>query len=167
MDAIFKRRSIRKYTKEVVPDEMIRELIMAGMAAPSAGNEQPWHFIVINERSLLDGIQQIHPYSHMLAYAQVAILLCGDLTLEKHRDYWVQDLAAATENILIAVSGKGLGAVWLGIYPRKERVDGIRKLCGIPEHVIPFSLVPVGYPAEEIKPKSGFDMSRIRYNRWD
>jgi nitroreductase len=167
MEAIFKRRSIRKYTKEAVADEVIRHIIMAGMAAPSACDEQPWHFIVIKQRSILDAIRQVHPYSSMLAYAQVAILLCGDLHLEKHKGYWVQDLAAATENILIAVADKGLGAVWLGVYPREERVEGIRKICIIPEHVIPFSLIPVGYPAEEKRPKTGFDMSRIRYDRWE
>ncbi len=136
------------------------------MAAPSAGNEQPWHFMVIDTRKILDEIMNVHPHASMLKDATVAILVCGDLSLERHKGYWVQDCAAATENILIAVSQKKLGAVWLGVYPREDRVEGLRELLGIPDHVVPFSLVPIGHPAEEKPPKSGFDMERIRYNTW-
>jgi nitroreductase len=167
MDEIFKRRSIRKYTNAPVPEEKLKEIIRAGMSAPSAGNEQPWRFIVINERSVLDSIPKVHPYSHMLASCSVAILVCGDLTLEKHKGFWVQDCAAATENMLIEAVAQGLGSVWLGVYPREDRVSGIRKLLNLPEHVIPLSLLPLGFPAEEKPPKGNFDASRIKYNRWE
>ncbi|UCD71973.1 MAG: nitroreductase family protein, partial [Syntrophobacterales bacterium] len=152
MDAILSRRSIRKYTKQSVPDQLIKELLEAAMSAPSAGNEQPWHFIVINDRGILDEIPKYHPYSQMIREASVAILICCDLQMDKQDGLWVQDCAAATENLLIAVQAKGLGAVWLGVYPREERVTDFRKLLGIPEHVIPFSLIPIGYPAEH-KPR--------------
>jgi nitroreductase len=136
------------------------------MSAPSAGNEQPWQFIIINDRKILDAIPKFHPYSQPLATASVAVVVCGDLTLEIHKDFWVQDCSAAAENILIAVQAKGLGAVWLGLYPREERVLGMQKLLGIPEHVIPLAVIPIGYPAEDKPPALRFNTSRIHYNKW-
>jgi nitroreductase len=166
MDAILKRRSIRKYTGEPVPENALKDLLEAAMAAPSAGNEQPWHFIVIKDRAILDQIPRVHPYSQMIKQAPVAILVCGDLNLAAHGEMWVQDCAAATENLLIAAQARGLGAVWLGVYPREERMDGLRKLLRIPENVVPFSLIPVGYPAERKPPASRYKESRVHYNRW-
>ena len=166
MKAILTRRSIRKYKPQAVPDEIITELLTAAMCAPSAGNEQPWEFVVINDRKLLDRIPEFHPYATMLKEAPVAILVCGDLKREKHKGYWVQDCSAATENMLIAVNEKKLGAVWLGIYPREERVAGLRKLLGIPENIVPFSLIAIGYPAEVKEPADRFDPSRVHQNRW-
>ena len=166
IDAILSRRSIRKFTIQPVPDQLIKELLEAAMSAPSAGNEQPWHFIVINDRQILDAIPKYHPASQMVKEASVAILVCCDLQLDKHNGLWVQDCAAATENLLIAVQAKGLGAVWLGVYPREERVTGLRKLLGIPKHVIPFSLIPIGYPAEHKPRANRYDISRVHNNRW-
>lgn len=166
MESIFKRRSIRKYTKAPVEKEVSIDLVKAGMAAPSAGNEQPWHFIIIDQHKTLTAIQKVHPFSGMLSSAQAGILVCGDLSLEIHTGFWVQDCAAATENILIAAVHKGLGAVWLGVYPEEDRVTGIQKLLDMPEHIIPFSLISIGYPAEQKSPKKDFNMSRVRYNRW-
>ena len=166
MEAILSRRSIRKYTNQSVPEQTIKELLEAAMSAPSAGNQQPWQFVVIKERKILDEIPKFHPFSQMLREAQLAILVCGDLELEKNKGYWVQDCSAATENILIAATAKGLGAVWLGIYPRKERIAGIKKLLSLPEHVIPLSLISIGYPAEQKPPANRYDSSRIHYNHW-
>ena len=166
MEAILSRRSIRKYTTQPVPDEVIKELLEAAMSAPSAGNQQPWQFVVIRERSILDEIPKYHPYSAMLKEASVAILVCGDLKSEKHKGYWVQDYSAATQNLLIAAQAKGLGAVWLGVYPREDRVDGIRKLLGLPEHIIPLSLIPVGFKGEEKPPANRYDASKVHHNRW-
>ncbi len=166
MDAILARRSIRKYTGQAVPDDVIKKLLKAAMSAPSAYNEQPWHFIVIKNRQILDEIPRFHPYSQMLKEAPLAILVCGDKNLEKSEGFWVQDCAAATENILIAAQAQGLGAVWLGVYPREALVAGMRKLCGIPEHVTPFSLVSVGYPAEHKPPSNRYDEARVHHDRW-
>lgn len=167
MEALFSRRSIRKYTAGPITDEVLREILEAAMSAPSAGNEQPWHFVIINDRKILDYIPSFHPHSHMLKEATVAILVCGDIKLEKHIGYWVQDCAAATENLLLAIHAKGLGAVWLGIFPREERVTGLRKLLGIPDHVVPFSLIPVGVPAESKPPRPDrYNALKIHYNCW-
>jgi len=166
MDAILSRRSIRRYTDQPVSDETIKELLEAAMSAPSAGNEQPWHFLVIRERQILNEIPKYHQYSQMLKDAPVAIMVCGDKRLQKYEGYWVQDCSAATENILIAAQAKGLGVVWLGVYPLEDRVAALRKLMGIPEQVIPFSLISIGYPAEQKPRAERYDESRIHQNMW-
>lgn len=166
MEAILSRRSIRKYTKKQIPDDLIKKLIEAGMSAPSAGNEQPWHFIIINDPQILSKIPTFHNHAQMLKDASHAILICGDINLEKHKGMWVQDCSAATENILIAAQSVGLGTVWLGVHPRDERIIGLRTLLAIPENIIPFSLISIGYPGEE-KPKANrYDVSRIHHNKW-
>jgi len=166
MDAILSRRSIRKYTEQPVSDEAIDELLKAAMSAPSAGNQQPWQFVVIRERGRLDEIPKYHPYSAMLKQASVAILICGDVKSEKHKGYWVQDCSAATQNLLVAAQAKGLGAVWLGVYPREDRVAGIRKVLGLPEHIVPLSLIPVGHKGEEKPPADRYDASRVHHDGW-
>jgi len=166
MEAILSRRSIRRYTDKQVSDEVVKELLEAAMSAPSAGNEQPWHFVIITDRQILNEIPKIHPYSGMLKEAPLAVLICGDESLQKYKVYWVQDCSAATENLLIAINAKGLGGVWLGVYPIEDRVKGIRKLLGMPENVIPFSLISVGYPAEQKPPANRYDESRVHHNKW-
>lgn len=168
LTAIFSRRSVRIYTAKPVPHDTVTDLVRAAMYAPSAGNERPWHFVVLTARALLDEIPNFHPYAAMLKHASTAVLVCGDVSLEKHKGYWVLDCAAATQTLLLAAHSKGLGAVWCGVYPTEDRMENLRKLLDLPEHVVPFSLVPLGFPAEEIKPSSveRFDASRIHDNRW-
>jgi nitroreductase len=149
-----------------VPEELIRTFLKAAMSAPSAGNEQPWQFIIITERRLLDEIPTFHPYADMLREASVAILVCGDMKLERYKDSWVQDCAAATENLLLSVHAQGLGAVWVGIYPKDDRVHRMQKLLDLPAHVIPLALVPIGYPGERIPPADRFDGTRVHSNGW-
>lgn len=164
MEAIFKRRSIRKYTDKRVPEEVIERLLRAGMAAPSARNEQPWYFVVIDDRQVLNEIPKIHPYSQMLKEASHAIIVCGDVSNAK--DYWVQDCSAAMENMLIMAVDLGLGAVWLGVYPGEERVKGLKELLALPENIMPLSIMSIGYPAETKGPADRFDPSRIHKNKW-
>ena len=167
MKAIIERRSIRRYTEEEVPWEMIEQLLRAGMAAPSAGNQQPWHFIVVTDRKAMLEIPKIQPYSEMLKEAGAhAIIVCGDPALEHHKGYWVQDCSAATENILIAAQSLGLGAVWLGFHPVEDRVESLRRLFGIPEAVIPLCVISFGFPAEKKEPADRYDEARIHMNRW-
>lgn len=166
MNAIFTRRSIRKYTGQPIPKETIEMLIKAGMAAPSAGNEQPWHFVIIKDREKLQGVTKFHPYAQMLKEADCAIAVCADLSLERYQGYWVQDCSAATQNILLEAEDQGLGAVWLGIYPSEERVQGLKELLGLPENVTPLSLISIGYPAEKKAPANRFDASRVHYDQW-
>lgn len=166
IEAILTRRSIRKYIKKPISEKDIEDLLESAMSAPSAGNEQPWHFIVISDPKILKEIPSFHNHAQMLNEASVAILVCNDKSLEKHGEMWIQDCSAATENMLIAVNAKGLGAVWLGIYPREERINGMRKLLSIPDHIIPFSLISIGYPGEQKPSANRYDVSRVHKNKW-
>lgn len=166
MDAMLNRRSIRKYTNKPVSDDDIRKLLEAGMSAPSAGNEQPWHFVVIRDKNIMEEIMKVHPYSKMLKEASAAIIVCGDIDAQKYKGFWIEDCSAATENILIEAVELGLGAVWCGIYPHEDRADGIKKILNLPSNVIPLSLIPVGYPAETKGPANRFDQARIHHERW-
>jgi len=166
-DPVLDRRSIRKYTDQPVPDKLIDTLLLAAMSAPSAGNERPWHFVLIRDRAILDAVPAFHPYARMMVKAPVAILVCGDESLEKSKGFWVEDVSAATENILIEAQEIGLGSVWLGLYPREDRVRKMRALIdGMPDHVIPFALLPVGYPAETKKASHRFDATRVHHEKW-
>lgn len=166
LTALCSRRSIRLYTDKQVSAESVHQILKAAMSAPSAGNERPWHFIVLTDRSILNEIPKFHPYSAMLKHATSAILVCADLALEKHKGYWVLDCAAATQNILLAAHAKGLGAVWCGVYPSEDRVLNIKKLLRLPEQIVPFSLVPLGFPAETKHADDRFDSSRVHDNKW-
>ncbi len=166
MQAILSRRSIRKYASQPVSDATVEELLRAAMAAPSAGNQQPWHFVVIRDRQILAQIPEVHPHSSMVPSAQLTILVCGDLQREKHAGYWVQDCSAATQNLLLAAHAKGLGAVWLGVYPREARMAGLRKMMGLPAHIIPLALIPIGYPEEDKPPAARYDPSRVHQDGW-
>ncbi|HRW63865.1 MAG TPA: nitroreductase family protein [Bacteroidales bacterium] len=166
IEGIFTRRSIRKYKDKKIPVEQVNILIKAAMYAPSARNQQPWHFVVVTERDILEKITKVHPYAKMLAEAQLAILVCGDETLELSQGYWVIDCSAATENILLAAHGIGLGAVWLGLHPREERKQAIRDLFKLPENIQPLSLISIGYPDEVKETPERFKPERIHYNKW-
>jgi len=166
MHEIFKRRSIRKYLDKSVAKEDIDDLLRAAMAAPSAGNEQPWEFIVVDDKNALKRIADVHPYAKMLYEVPVAIVVCGDLNKEKYKGFWVQDCSAATQNILLEATDKGLGTVWIGVYPDDTRVKDISNIFGIPSNVIPLSIVAVGYPAQEMQEVDRFDPQKIHYNKW-
>ncbi len=166
MDALLTRRSIRRYTEDPVPEPMMESLLRAAMSAPSAGNQQPWHFVIIADRAVLREVPSFHPHAKMVPEAPVAILVCGDLKREKHKGFWVQDCSAATQNILLAAHAQGLGAVWVGIFPLEDRVAAFRKLAGLPEHVVPLALVPVGFPAVRKPGEDRYDRLRVHENRW-
>ena len=168
MEVILSRRSIRRYMPDPLPEEAIRRVLEAGMAAPSAGDERPWHFVVITDKDMLAQIPTFHSLSRFVPKAALAILVCADLALSKYppADWWVQDCSAATQNILLAAHATGLGAVWLGVHPEKKRIDGFRALCRLPDSVVPFSLVSLGFPAVRKEREHRFDPSRIHRNRW-
>ncbi|MDU4961860.1 MAG: nitroreductase family protein [Sporomusaceae bacterium] len=167
METIFARRSVRSYSSQPVSEAQINGLIRAAMAAPSAGNEQPWEFVVVRERSLLEAVMAVHPYAAMLRQAPAAIVVCADPRRGKYPfDYWIQDCAAAAQNMLLAATGEGLGACWLGVYPQPERVAALRRIFSIPEPVVPFCVVAVGHPAQPQTAVDRFDPARIHYEQW-
>ncbi|MBF0500359.1 MAG: nitroreductase family protein [Candidatus Riflebacteria bacterium] len=163
---ILGRRSIRLYTDQSVSESLVNDILRAAMTAPSAGNQQPWHFIVIRDRAVLDAVPTFHPYAGMIRKASVAILVCGDERLEKFKGYWVQDCSTAAENILLAIHLLGLGGVWLGIYPGADRIKGCAELFHLPTGVTPLCLIPFGYPAEVKGPEDRFRTDRIHQNVW-
>jgi nitroreductase len=166
MEAILGRRSIRKYTGEPVSDDQVKRLLEAAMAAPSAHNRQPWHYVVIKDKTTLLEIPKFHNYSKMLEQAALAIVVCGDLDLEAGTGFWVQDCAASTQNILLAAKATGLGAVWLGAYPNEGLVKGLRSLLKLPEKIVPFCIISVGHPSEEKPPGNRYDEKRVHKNKW-
>lgn len=166
MREIFERRSIRNFTQYSIPDEKITNLLKAAMQAPSAGNVQPWSYVVIDDRSILKSITRFHPYSSMLLTAPDAILVCAHPDKEIFHGFWPQDCSAATENILLECVSNNLGSVWLGIYPYDDRINGMRRILKLPEEIIPFSLVAIGVPTTKVSPILRFDQSRIYSNKW-
>ena len=166
LETIKTRRSIRKYKNTELSEEDIIPLIRAAMYAPSAGNQQPWEFMIIDDKAILEQIAIKHSNAHMVDKAPAAVLICADLSREKHKNFWIQDCAAATQNFLLAAHANELGACWVGIYPRKNRVADIETMFELPKQIIPFSLIPVGYPDETIAKPDRFDSSRIHKNHW-
>jgi nitroreductase len=166
LEAIHSRRSIRKYQDRPVPEDLLRQILAAAMSAPSANNSQPWQFVVINDRKLLTEIAQINPNARMAQRAPVAILVCGDLSLEVSAGYWVVDCAAAVQNMLLAAHALELGAVWTGVYPREQRIDALRHLLNLPENVVPHSLIVLGYPAEQPGREDRYRADRVHQDRW-
>ena len=150
------RTSIRSYTDEAVSKENIETILRAGMAAPTAVNRQPWHFVVVTNREKLNALAEANRGTRMAAKAPLAIVVCGNMekALEgTGRGFWVQDCSAATENILLAAHALGLGAVWTGLYPNEERSKAVRTLLKAPENIVPLCTIVIGHPAEQPQPK--------------
>jgi len=160
------RRSIRKYLQKPVETEKIEKMLRAAMDAPSALDEQPWHFLALTDPPILKQIPEHHSHSDLVKDAPAAILTCFDKALEKLPGFWVQDCAAASQNLLIAAHELGLGAVWIGVYPTDENVKGLQKLLKLPESIVPFSLTAFGYPDEPYPQKNNFLAERIHWNQW-
>jgi nitroreductase len=165
---IFSRRSIRKYQDKTIPKEMLLDLLQAAMAAPSAVARDPWHFIVVQERQTLDNLAAILPHGRMLRRAPAGFVVCGDINRahDQKESYMLQDLSAAVENILLAANVLGLGACWLGVHPRQERIDGINKLFSLPEHIIPMCAISLGWPAESHEPRTRFREECVHFETW-
>lgn len=170
LDAIFERKSVRKFIDKKIENDKLELLLKAGMAAPSALNHQPWKFILVDDRKLLDQLADKLPYAKMLSSAKAAILVCGDIEKalqDWEQDFWIQDCSAATENILVAAQALGLGAVWTALYPSIDRVNIARVILNIPENIMPLNVIPIGYPTGKEKPIDKWDASNIHYNSWD
>lgn len=166
LKAIYSRRSIRKYTKEPIKEELIKEIINAGMYAPSAVNKQPWHFIVFKNTQSIQKITKVHPNAKMLADADCGILICGDKNLAHSEEYMYLDCSAATQNMLLAAHSLNLGAVWLGIHPRVERKKTVSEIFNLPENIVPVSIISLGHSAETKATTERFKPERIHNEQW-
>lgn len=168
IENIMTRTSIRQFTDQPVSKDTLDLIVKAGMAAPSAMNAQPWAFVVITDKEVLDSLNVIKPWFN-LKTATAAIVVCGNLEKTQEgplQEYWVQDCSAATENILLAAHAYGLGAVWCGVYPNQEIVPGVSRVLQLPENIIPLNVVTMGYPAENPEPKDKFKTENIHYQKW-
>lgn len=169
LENIMTRTSVRQYLPgKTISSDTIETLLRAAMAAPTAVNRQPWQFIVVDNRESLDSLAKALPHAKMLEHASIAIVPCGDLdkAFEGEPSYWIQDVSAATENLLLAAHSLGLGAVWTGVYPTKERVTAVSQQLGLPSNVIPLAVVPVGYPDGEQQPKDKWNPEAVHFNHW-
>jgi nitroreductase len=168
IDTILSRRSIRSFTNQMVEPESITLLLQAAMSAPSACNSQPWEFIVV---TLPDRMDQIRDKFLFARYnAPMAIVVCGNIEIANNsaaRDHWVLDCSAATENILIAAAGMGLGAVWIGVYPYQSRIKILSDLLSIPKNVTPLCMVYIGYSAEQKEPRANYDERRVYWQCYE
>lgn len=163
LSMIFARRSVRQYSDKPVGDADLRALLEAGMAAPSANNRRPWHFVAVRDRAVLAALAEAHPYGKMLAGAGLGIAVCADPSIAGS---WVVDCSAAAENILVAAAGVGLGGVWLGVHGAPDREAALRKVLGIPEKFSILALLSIGHPAERKEPRTQYDEARVHRDRW-
>ena len=164
---IMTRTSIRKYTDQPVSKTDIETLLRAGMAAPTAVNRQPWHFVAVTDKAKLKELSGGR--GGMLEQCALAIVVCGNMekTMKgQGQEFWIQDCSAATENILLAANALGLGAVWTGGYPMEERVASISKALKLPETIIPLCTIVIGHPAESPTPKDKWKPENISYNEF-
>ena len=167
LNNIASRVSVRSYLDKPVEDAKIEQLLRAGMAAPSAMNKQPWHFVVVTDKQQLAALAKANPYAGMAAKAPLAIVVCGDMNKAlsgNAREFWVQDCSAATENILLAANAMGLGAVWTGTYPSEERVKAVSKVLQLPKKLIPLNTIVIGYPDGTNTPKDKWKPANVSYN---
>ena len=146
LEAIHTRRSVRRFTDEPVTDEQLETLLRAAMAAPSAGNQQPWRFVIVRDADMRARLAEATPYSAPAGRAPLAIVVLGDTRNNKHPGYWVQDCSAAVENLLLAAHAMGLGAVWMGVHPTEDRARAVAEIVGAPEDVVPLCMIAVGVP---------------------
>ena len=172
LECILTRTSVRQYDENrTISRDTIETLLRAAMAAPTAVNKQPWAFVAIDNRQDLDSLAAVLPYARMLAKAPLAIVTCGDMSKiidgeTPDKGFWIQDVSAATENLLLAAHALGLGAVWTGVYPDADRVKAVQQRLGMPDSIITLAVVPVGYPAGPQTPKDKWKTENVHFNRW-
>jgi nitroreductase len=177
--AIFERRSVRSFLDKAVEQDKIERILRAGFEAPSAHNRRPWEFLVVTAKEDLAAVGGMSPYAKMCPGAAAVIVPCVNLSLGAEASgaeasgaaapadvWWVQDLAAATENILLQITDEGLGGVWLGWYPDKDRMSVLASHFNFPSNVLPFSVIALGYPAKPVAPAGRFDAEKVHYGTW-
>lgn len=170
MTNILQRKSVRSYTDRPVTKSQLDTLVRAAMAAPTGRDMRPWKFIIINDRQAMKSLADQLPYAKMLAEAQAAVVVCGDLSIldkeGKPSTNWMFDCSAATENLLLQAEAMGLGAVWTAAYPYEERLTAVKQALQLPDHIVPLNVIPIGYPKGNTQPKDKYDANNIHYNAW-
>lgn len=166
LDAIFTRRSIRKFTGEKVSEEDLKTILKAGFSAPSAHNYRPQHFVVVREKSLLESIASFHPYAKMLSEAGCGIIVCGDSERQSATGFLVEDCSASIQNMLLAAHGLGLGAVWCGLYPVTQLTKPMANLLKLPSTIKPVGLIVLGQKDQDREAPDRYEDSKIHFDQW-
>ncbi|MGY5876779.1 MAG: nitroreductase family protein [Candidatus Thorarchaeota archaeon] len=166
LEALYSRRSIRKFVMKEIPDNNVKQILRAGMSAPNSGNQRLWQFVVVRDRNQMEKIIEAYPYAVMLRDVPVAIIVCYDKNREKYEDRWQMDCSNASLNLLLAAHGLGFGGLWLEVYPIQERIEMMQEFFGMTEDVIPLSVIAIGHPAEEKPPIDRYEESLVHYDTW-
>jgi len=179
MSNILQRKSVRAYTADTIPANVIENLLRAAMAAPSGRNLQPWSFVVLTDKSNFDEIFGDNFNMRMFKAAATVVVICADTTavlppcdnpdaepFRQKNGTWRDDMGAVTENLLLAAEAHGLGACWTACYPYPDRMDPVKKALELPATVVPYSVIPIGYPNGDEQSKDKWDPTRIHYDRW-
>lgn len=166
LDAIFSRRSIRRYTGEIISDEDLKTILKAGFQAPSAHNYQPREYVVIKDKEIIEEITNFHFYTKMLPSAGCGIVVCGDTRKQEEIGFLVEDCSASIQNMLLAAHGLGLGAVWCGLYSEEKLTKPMSQLLELPNYLLPIGMVVVGTKDGEKKPLDRYDESKIHFDKW-
>lgn len=168
LSLIFGRRSVRVFSPGDITESQLTQLLEAAMAAPSAMTKDPWRFIVVRNRSVLQRLAGACPGGSMLSSATMGIVACGDLeaAFEQHIGYLLQDCSASIENLLLAAHGLGLGACWVGAYPSEPTMKQLREILNIPKHVVPVAVIALGIPGEQTQPRTRFKQENVHLESW-
>lgn len=180
MQNILNRKSVRSYTGDTIPAAVMENLLKAAMAAPSAMDVRPWSVVVMTDKSQYETVFEGNHNMQKFMESGAVVIFCADTTfsrptrdnpdgpaVEQVNSMWRDDLGAVTENFLLAAEAYGLGACWTSCYPHADRMDPIRKALQLPPTVVPYAVVPVGYPSTENTPKDKWDPARVHYNGWN
>ncbi len=165
-EAIFTRRSIRKFSGENIDNASIKKMLEAAMVAPSAGNSKPWRFIVVRDPQSFEVIAKHNPYAQMAMGSSACIVVCADLNAEKYEGYWQQDCSAAIQNLLLAARGLGIGTVWTGVYPDAERTVAFKSYFELPSNTEILGIIVCGYPTQPFSPRNNYDENNIFIEKW-
>lgn len=166
-ELLLSRRSIRQFTEEIPSKEAVVKCIKAAMYAPSARNQQPWQFMIIDDRKVMDLLSEVSENLRLIKKLPLIVGVFADSTFDKTPNSWVLDCAAATQNFLLAAHTQDLGTVWMGVYPREDRYIPVKQVLKLPENITPFSIIGIGFPNEKPSFPNRFYPERIRYNDWE
>lgn len=170
MNNILSRKSVRAYTDRPISKVQLDTLVRAAMAAPTGMDMRPWKFVIVDDKSVIDELAKGLPRAKMLAEAQAAIVVCGDMSIKNDKGEssknWMLDCSAATENLLLMAESMGIGAVWTGVYPYEDRTKTVKEILNLPEEIKPLCVIPMGYPKGNPQPKDKYNKENVRYNKW-
>ncbi|MGL5346284.1 MAG: nitroreductase family protein [Peptostreptococcaceae bacterium] len=167
LDVIKKRCSIRIYTEQKIEESKITELLKAAMQAPSSKNSQPWEFIVVDDKDILKKLSKSQHRAKHIEHAPICVAVLGNRQRFLKPGKWMQDLGACTQNILLEATNQGLASCWVGTFPKTKVVNKVREALNLPDELVPYALIPIGYSEEKFEYKDRFDKNKIHRNKYE